>query len=160
MPKNAKYWKSRIKPVNTTAYYDHYDLRPLDDLNDDGLAYLLTNVKGINMLDLNETEITNASIALLTKLEYVVELRLKGCTDLDNECIADLNKITTLQLLHIKGTSITIDGILQLTNLINLKKLLFSADDVEAIKDKLLLLRNVLPNCEFVVDDIPYLFDG
>ena len=159
MPKNAKYWKSRIKPVNTQEYYHHYDLRHIDDLNDDGLAYLLTNVKGINMLDLNETEISNASIKLLTTLEYVLELRLKGCAELDNDCVADLNKLTTLQFLHIKGTYITIDGILQLTQLVHLKELLFSADDVDAIKDKMLLLRNILPNCAFVVDGKPYSFD-
>jgi hypothetical protein len=32
----------------------------------------------MNMLDFNETEITNPSLAMFTKLEYVLENRLKG----------------------------------------------------------------------------------
>ena len=46
-------------------YYHHLDLRPLTELDDDGLEYILAKVKGVYMLDLNETEITNKSIALL-----------------------------------------------------------------------------------------------
>lgn len=33
----------------------------------------------MNMLDLNEREITNPSLAMFTKLAYVLESRLKGC---------------------------------------------------------------------------------
>jgi hypothetical protein len=33
----------------------------------------------MNMLDLNKTEITNPSLAMFTKLAYVLENRLKGC---------------------------------------------------------------------------------
>jgi hypothetical protein len=32
----------------------------------------------MNMLDSNETDITNPSLAMFTKLEYVLENRLKG----------------------------------------------------------------------------------
>ena len=129
MPRNIKYWKRRFGTANTIAYHHHFDVRQIPDLDDEGLAYLLTNVKGVNMLDLNEIEITNATIALLTKLEYVNELRMKGCVDIDNNCIADLNKIASLQFLHVKNTGITIDGLLQLTALTKLTELLFSADD-------------------------------
>ena len=69
-------------------YYHQLDLRPFDDLDDDAFAYIMTKVKGVNMLDLNETEITNESIKLLTRLEYVNELRAKQCRNLDNGCIA------------------------------------------------------------------------
>lgn len=161
MPRNQKYWKRRFGNLedNAEPYAHHIDLRRIDDLDDEGFAYLLTNVKGVNMLDLNETEITNASIKLLTGLEYVKELRAKGCW-LDNACITDLNKITSLEFLHLKNTAITIDGILQLHALTNLKTLLFSADDVEAIKEKMLQLKAMLPTCEFVIDGKPYYFDN
>ncbi|MGF2414620.1 hypothetical protein [Ferruginibacter sp.] len=159
MPRNKKYWKRRFGAAETTAYYHHFDLRPIPDLDDEGLAYLLTNVKGVNMLDLNETEITNTSIALLTKLEYVNELRLKGCTEIDNDCIADLNKITSLQFLHVKNTGITIDGILQLTALTKLTTILFSNDDNKDVKEKMLLLKAMLPNCSFAINSIPYIFE-
>jgi hypothetical protein len=158
MPRNKKYWKRRFGAIGTTEYHHHFDLRPIPDLDDEGLAYLLTNVKGINMLDLNETEITNASITLLTTLEYVNELRIKGCTAIDDDCITDLNKITSLQFLHVKNTGITIDGILQLNALIKLTDILFSNDDDKDIKDKMLLLKDMLPNCSFVINSIPYIF--
>ncbi len=158
MPRNKKYWKRRFGILNTEAYHHHFDLRQISDLDDEGFAYLLTYVKGINMLDLNETDITNASVALLTKLEYVNELRLKGCTEIDNNCIADLNKITSLQFLHVKNTGITIDGILQLSALTKLTEILFSDEDAVAIKDKMLLLKEMLPDCNFVINSIPYIF--
>ena len=158
MPRNIKYWKRRFGTANTIAYHHHFDVRQIPDLDDEGLAYLLTNVKGVNMLDLNEIEITNATIALLTKLEYVNELRMKGCVDIDNNCIADLNKIASLQFLHVKNTGITIDGLLQLTALTKLTELLFSADDVAIINDKMLLLQKMVPNCSFTVNSVPYIF--
>ncbi len=158
MPRNKKYWKRRFGILNTEPYHHHFDLRQISDLDDEGFAYLLTYVKDINMLDLNETDITNASIALLTKLEYVNELRLKGFTEIDNNCIADLNKITSLQFLHVKNTGITIDGILQLNALTMLTEILFSEEDTVATKDKMLLLKEMLPDCKFVVNSIPYIF--
>lgn len=159
MPYSNKYFNPKSESKDEIAYQDHMDFRALPELNDDGLANHLSRVRGINMLDLNETEITNASITLLTKLEYVNELRIKDCTEIDNDCIADLNKITSLQFLHVKDTGITIDGLLQLTALTKLTRLLFSADDVVAIKDKMLLLRDKFPNCSFIVNSIPYSFN-
>ena len=158
MPRNIKYWKRRFGAANIIAYHHHFDVRQIPDLDDEGLAYLLTNVKGVNMLDLNETEITNATIALLTKLEYVNELRMKGCVEIDNNCIANLNKITSLQFLHVKNTGITIDGLLQLTALTKLTEILFSADDFAIINDKMLLLQKLLPNCSFTVNSVSYIF--
>lgn len=146
--------KNKIEP-----YYHHLDLRPFDNLDDDGFAYLIDGVKGVDMLDLNELEITNKSIALLSRLEYIKELRAKGCHKLDNGCITDLNKITSLEFLHLRFTAINIDGLLQLNNLINLKTLMFSADDVPAIKYKLLQLKGILPQCEFVIDGKTYYFN-
>jgi hypothetical protein len=160
MPHDKKYWKKRLGNIEMEAYQEHLDLRRIDDLNDEGLAYYLAHLKGVHMLDLNETEITNASIALVTRLEYVTELRIKGCSDIDDGCIADLNKITSLQFLHAKDTGITIDGLLQLDQLEKLEKLLFSADDMESIQHKMILLRNLLPGCDFVVNSIPYLFNN
>lgn len=159
MARDKKYWKRRLGKIEyTSSYHDHLDFRGIPDLNDDGLAYFLTDIKGINMLDLNETEITNDSIELLSNFEYVNELRLKGCNEIDDDCIPDLNKITSLQFLHIKDTAITIDGILQLNGLTNLRQLLFSVDDTAVIKDKMLLLHKILPNCNCTINSIPYVF--
>ena len=159
MPRNKKYWKRRFGAVENIPEYNHHlDFRGIFDLDDEGFAYLLTNVKGVNMLDLNETDITNNSITLLTKLEYVYELRIKGCIEIDDHCIANLNKITTLKFLHAKNTNITIDGLLKLNDLTELTELMFSVDDATIIKDKMLLLKNNLPACSFTVNSIPYIF--
>jgi hypothetical protein len=142
-----------------SEYYHHLDLRPFDDLDDNAFAYIMEKVKGVNMLDLNETEITNESIKLLTRLEYVNELRAKECCNIDNGCIADLNKLSNLVFLHVKSTAITIDGLLQLNNLTGLKELMFSADDVESIKEKMLQLKTLLPGCSFTVNSKSWVFD-
>ena len=142
------------------GYQEHIDFRSMEDFNDEAFAFLMENVKGVNMLDVNETDITNESIALLTGLEYVKELRAKECHHLDNDCVDDLNKLTSLVFLHLKSTNITVDGLLRLKNLPDLKTLMFSADDVAAIKEKLLQLKTMLPHCEIVINSKPYYFDA
>jgi hypothetical protein len=159
--RNKKYWKRRLGNLITpgmAAYYHHFDLRPFSDLDDEGLEYMLTYVKGIDMLDLNETEITNHGIKLLTKLEYIKELRLKSVRDINDDCADDLNKITSLEFLHLRFTGFTINGVLKLTALTNLKKIIFSEDNAEAITNKMLQLKEMHPNCEFLVNSQPYEF--
>lgn len=145
---------------NKAEYWHHLDLRPIDDLDDAAFAYILTGVgaKGINMLDLNETEITNESIRLLAGLQYVKELRAKGCRRLDNGCIPYLDQVRELEFLHLNGTGVTIDGLLQLRLLTTLKTLLFYDNNPEAIREKMLQLRELLPGCEFIVNSRPYEF--
>jgi hypothetical protein len=161
LPQNKKYWKRKLGNLaeSIEPYYNHFDLRPINDLDDEGFAYLIAPVKGVNMLDLNETEITNESIRLITKLEYVTELRAKGIPGLTDACAEDLNKIKGLEFLHVKNTGITIDGLLKLQDQHQLKTILFSAADVEAIKEKLMQLKDMHPGCEFVIDGKPYYFD-
>jgi hypothetical protein len=159
--RKSKYWKQRLG--NLTAermqpYYHQLDLRFLTNLDDEMFEYLLTNVKGVYMLDLNETNITNESIKLLPKLEYVNEIRAKEIPGLTNDCIDDLNNIKDLRYLHVKNTNITIDGLLKLDKP-SLDTLLFSATNVEAINDKLLQLRILQPNCEFIIDGKTHYFD-
>jgi hypothetical protein len=134
------------------AYYHHLDFRPLSDLDDKGFAYLMPRVRGVDMLDLNETEIGNASIALIAKLEYVKELRLKGCRHIDDECIPFLNQIRGLELLHVKATPITIRGLLQLHNQPALKTLLFSGESPEQDQAEIAQLKQLLPGCELIMD--------
>jgi hypothetical protein len=141
-----------------SAYYHHLDLRPLDELDDEAFAYIMPNVKGVNMLDLNETMITNESIKYLGRLEYVYELRCKGCHFLDNDCITDLNKLSDLVFLHLNHTGITIDGLLGLTGLNKLHTLLFTGDVDSSFAGKMLQLKIAIPDCEFVVNSKPYGF--
>jgi len=133
-------------------YYHHLDLRIFSELDDTALEYILQKVKGVDMLDLNETEITNKSIAFLCGLEHIKELRLKGCHNIDDDCIADMNRITSLELLHIKDTGITINGVMQLLALTNLKTLLCSSTDGENITEKAEQLKAIFPSCKVVID--------
>lgn len=160
--RDRKYWKRRFGDLTAESmqpYYHQLDLRFFDDLDDEGFEYLLTNVKGVYMLDLNETGITDDSIKLLTKLEYVTELRAKGIHGLTNACAEDLNQIKGLEFLHVKNTGITFDGLLKLKDQTKLRTILFSAEDAEAIKDKMLQLKAMHPGCEFIIDGKPYEFD-
>lgn len=143
---------------NMSPYYNHLDLRCIDDMDDDLFAYYMTNVRGVNMLDLNETDITKESIRLLTRLEYVKELVLKDCQYLDNDCVEYLNELPELVFLHVKHTEVTIDGLLQLTRLTKLKELMFSAENIESFEEKMIQLKDLFPDCRFVVNSKPYDF--
>ncbi len=142
------------------GYVDHIDFRFYDNFNDEAFAFLMKNVKGVNMLDLNETDITNESIKLLANLEYVNEIRARQCENLTDDCSEDFNKLIHLTFLHLRSTAITIDGLLNLKDLTNLKKLLFSADDILSIKEKLLDLKLMHLPCEMVIDSKPYYYNS
>lgn len=138
-------------------YYHHLDLRPLSEMDDAAFAYIMKNVKGVNMLDLNETAIGNDSIRLLTNLEYVYELRAKGCR-IDDDCIESLQQLKSLRFLHLKSTGVTIDGLLRLKELLELKELLFSADDMTGFEEKMQRLQKQLPGCCFTINGKPWPF--
>lgn len=142
--------------ASTQEYQHHLDFRCMENFDDNAFAHQMARVKGVNMLDVNETDISDDSIKFLTTLEYVNELRAKECINLTDDCADDLNKITSLEFLHLKDTGITIDGLLKLKDLLNLKTLMFSADDVPSIKEKLVQLKLLLPKCELVINSKPY----
>ena len=128
------------------------------DVDDEDLAYLVSRIKIIETLDLELTQISNAGIKEIATLQGLKELKLKDNYSIDNNCLPDLNTITSLEVLHLGHTSITIDGIFQLDGLTNLTQLLFSADDTNVLKDKMLLLHKMLPNCNFAINSVPYVF--
>ena len=96
--------------ASINGFCHHLDFRSLEDFDDEAFAYVMMNAKGVNMLNLNESDITNESIQLFTRLEYVNQIRFKGCHLLNNDCVIHLNKLTTLRILDLVGTVVTIDG--------------------------------------------------
>jgi hypothetical protein len=60
--------------------------------------------------------------------------------------------------LYVKDTKISIEGLLKLNNLSNLTKLLLSIEDGDNLDEKMLLLLQRFPDCNFVVNGVPYLF--
>ena len=133
-------------------------MRLWDNVIDEYLELLAAHVKSIDMLDLDETDITNDGIAYLTQMDFIKELRLKGINEIDNDCISHLNKIKELELLHVRGTSITLDGLLKLDNQAGLKHLLFSTDLEKPDETKMLQLRELMPDCRFTIDGKDYNF--
>ena len=120
---------------------------------DTWLEKMVTVVRSINMLDLDENEITNEGILHLTKLESLKELRLKSCSLIDNGSLGYLSQITSLELLHIGETGITIDQLIKLKTLKNLKTILVSSDaDNDTVREILSPIGNELPTCEFIVN--------
>lgn len=138
-------------PEEAPHHVNHVDLR-CSTITDHQLALLVSRIRSIEMLDLNETEITNEGIKHLTKLEYLAELRLKLCSNIDNDCIHFLSQLTTLKLLHVRSTSITIDGLVHLNGLPNLEKLFFSSHDTEITAEKMNKLFQNLPKAEIIID--------
>ena len=149
-------WRFGKMAASMEPYYHQLDFRKFDDFGDEAFAYLVKNVKGVDMLDLNETEITNDSIELMTRMEYVKELRIKGCRQVNDDAIVFINKINGLEFLHAKGTGITINGLLRLSPDDTLKEILFSHESGEDIAEKMAMLLKKMPGCQFVVNGNPY----
>jgi hypothetical protein len=124
----------------------------LHGVNDEGLLLMMNKVKSIDMLDLDETAITNEGIRYLLNLTYLKELRLKGCNEIDEGCLPYLNQMHSLELLHLGSTAITVDGIFQLSSLTNLHTLLLSAPTDNGIQEKVIKLSALHPQCEFIVN--------
>ena len=137
-------------------YPEHLDLRPFADLDDDGLAFLLQRVRGVQQLDLLEAAISNQSIRLLSTLDYVQELRLKDCYGVDDQCACDLGRIRKIQLLHLRFTSITLEGLLKTEAVPGLEELHFSAPDGAMTPEKIQALRQLFPACKFFVNGRPF----
>lgn len=133
-------------------HLDHVRMRLWDKVIDEYLELMVTQVRSINMLDLDETDITNEGIEHLAKLDFIKELRLKGIRNINDDCIVHLNKIKGLELLHVRGTSITLDGALKLDALKELKQLFISDKNEESDPEKIKQLRELMPDCEFVVN--------
>lgn len=131
-------------------HVEHVRLRLYDHVDDDHLMRMVQGVKSVGQLDLDETEITNEGIAELVKLDYISELRLKGCENITNEAMPFICDIKGLELLHLIGTSITTAGFQQIGKLTSLKKLLIRADRDDPLLEEIYV--NLPKDCEFIVD--------
>lgn len=151
-----EFWKSLgfEDPEQVPKKIHHMDFR-YSQVTDEELALMTTRIKSIEMLDLNDTSITNEGISHLTQLEYLAELRLKECEQIDNDCISFLNEIPTLKFLYLKSTPVTIEGLMEL-KLPNLEHLFFSSHEKEIKEEQMQILKNNLPRAEFIIDGKPF----
>lgn len=126
------------------------------NLDDEGVAFFVGRVKKVGMLDIYEAPITNAGIGLLAGMEYVRELRLKECRELDNDCMEDMVRIKGLELLYVMGSKINLDGLEKIGAITGLKELFISSDlPDDEICNRIIRLKQVLPGCEFIVNHTP-----
>ncbi len=134
------------------THLERVNFRIWEHVEDEHIEMMMQHVQSINMLDLDETEITNNSIELLTQLTFIKELRLKGCRYIDDRAIPSINNIKGLELLHIDGTSISLQGALQLAAHHPLRTLLIGVDEPEQHTDDLTILANRFPDCNLIVN--------
>jgi hypothetical protein len=131
-----KYFNFSVDLDGIPAAIEHASLR-CTETKDEDLMFLVTGIKQIEVLELDQTEITSEGIKHVAKLQGLKELRLKDNYGIDNTCIPYVNQLSTWRLLHVGSTAITIDGLLKLTELLCLETLLFDANDLKEIDDKM-----------------------
>lgn len=120
--------------IETTELQKLFQLKHLKHLNlsssdlFDKHLEVIGQMKTLELLDLDLTEITDNGLRNLKPLKQLRELRLKDNPQLTNECIEHLINIDQLEFIHIGNTSITIKG---LTKLITQKQLKSVIVDIE-----------------------------
>jgi hypothetical protein len=146
IPKHLDEIPSHVERVNFRYY----------GASDEDLLLMLEKVKSIYQLDLDETDITNEGIEHLTRLDYVTEIRLKGCRQINNEAMNSICQLKGLELLHLVGTGIDTDGFEKISHLKNLKRLLISAERSDPKLEEIYI--SLAQNCEFIVNYKAYPF--
>jgi hypothetical protein len=149
-----KYFNYASRPEDLPPAMAHVNFR-CTEVNDEAVGFLASRIKSIERLDLDESCISNNAIKQLASFQYIKELRLKDNYSITNDCIPDLAKLVSLELLHLGSTSVTIDGILKLTSLKGLRLLLFSAPPEGIPDEKIMQLKALFPTCEIVVNNQP-----
>lgn len=129
------------------------------NLNDEGLLHL-SNCSGIENLNLQETEITNAGMHYLKKLKKLKSLRLKDNPQLTNACISDLAELENLLDLQIHETGITEEGLRKLTVLENLETLIIDIWENNYTFEGLLKIASEIPNCNIVAKGDGIFYNG
>jgi DNA-binding response OmpR family regulator len=131
------------------------DLKELQELhldatqvNDDGLP-LLTGLENLEVLDLKETQVTDAGLAQLQPLKKLRGLYLTR-TGIGDDGLAHLAGFQDMQILILWQTKVTDQGLVHLESLKNLRELILwnTAVTEEGIER----LARVLPECDISLD--------
>ena len=147
----AKYFSNPPTPEHIPEHCDHLSFRS-SDITDDEIGFVVSRVSSINMLDLDDAYITYKAIEHLTRLEYLKELRLKGCTELDYRCVPYLVNIKGLELLQLVNTQILVKELMNMSSLTSLKKLFISETITPELAVEMRRLKKELSGCEFYVN--------
>jgi hypothetical protein len=98
------------------------------DLDDDCIFYLTSRVPIIRAFDLENTNITDEGIKLISKVKHVDKLELKDSRQITKNCLPYINTLKELVLLNLMKTSIALNDVIVLKDLQNLKELYMSSD--------------------------------
>ncbi len=123
------------------------------DLDDDYLFYLTSRVPIIKAFDLENTNITDEGIKLISKVKHVEKLELKDSRHITKDCLPYINNLQELVLLNLMKTSITLVDVFVLRDLQNLKELYLSSDETyEYQLEKGIQIKEILPACDVFVN--------
>jgi hypothetical protein len=123
------------------------------DLDDDYIFHVTSRVPIIRAFDLENTDITDEGIKLISKVKHVEKLELKDSRKITKDCLQYINHLKELTILNLMKTSITPDDVLVLKDLQNLKELYLSSDEDETYySEKANQLKEVLPDCEIYIN--------
>lgn len=147
----VKYFNNPPAPECIPKHCDHLSFRS-SDITDEEIGFVVSRISSINMLDLDDAYITYKAIEHLTKLDDLKELRLKGCTELDNRCVPFLVDIKGLELLQLVNTHILVKELINMNSLTSLKKLFISESITPELVLEMQRLKKELPNCELYVN--------
>lgn len=89
----------------------------------------------VELLDLVMTEITDSGLGHLQNMVCLEELRLKDNPQLTDNCIPHLVRLKSLKLLHLGTTSVTISGVRQLLEALELETLVLDDDFEDHLED-------------------------
>ena len=121
---------------------------PDSEYTDDDIDCLTLRVQQIDTLILGGSWVTVDGLSYLPRLQYLRRLDLKDLK-LGDDCLPYLQKLTTLEDLHIGHNNISLEGIQQLSVLPKLQVLICSVPLVtKEIEEK---LNATLPNCELTI---------
>ena len=129
------------------------------NLDDIGLAPV-AQVKTIENLNLQDTEVSDAGLACLVNLPNLQYLRLKGNPQLTNACIPHLQRLTQLVDLQVHETSIDETGLRELAGLANLRDICVHAWQGNYSFEGLLALSARLPGCTILAKGHGEFVDG
>lgn len=144
--------------MKISEHLKHVNLK-MSAVGDKEIRLLSNNVKTIETLDLEGTEVSNTSVLYLINLQSLKELRLTNCRNIDDGCLPYLNQLSSLEYLYLGGTAITYKGLQNCSNLQNLKSINISVKDPESSRPGLTALQQAFPNSKLVVNDVYYRFD-
>ena len=74
----------------------------------------LAVLKGLRVLDLSETQLTAAGLAVLAQLPAVQSVALYRCAKLDDKAVPVLSGLKSVRWLDLNGTKITEAGAAQI----------------------------------------------